>query len=181
VTASIRFRQRPVQREDEAALLALLDRCSIETLRRRFLGHSESAGIGYIREVVTETDHISYLMQRSHRRGNQIVAIASVFLNSDSTGEIVALVEDRWQGCGIGTRLIKQLCHDAALLGTHELQLSMLTGNGAMRAVFRKACPAVRYTQPEAGIVDGVLPLSTARVPNQRPPQPFVDPVTHVA
>jgi hypothetical protein len=51
----------------------------------------------------------------------------------------------------------------------------MFTSNGAMRAVFGKVCPSVHYCLPDAGVVDGVVPLVGGKVPAQRTSSPHFD------
>jgi ribosomal protein S18 acetylase RimI-like enzyme len=156
-------------------MLHLLERCSVETRFRRFQGYSASAGPSYIREIVSKNDHISHVMERSNRDKSEIVGVASVFTDPSSDGEIVVLVEDRWQRCGIGSRLIDQLCRDAVLAGILTLRLSMLTSNTAMRGLFNKVCPSVRYSAPESGVVEGVIGLASDPLPAQRTSAPVID------
>ena len=92
---------------DRSALVEMGARCSAETLRRRFHGPLGDATPIRVAELLQrggrDTDHMVAVA------GGAIVGIGSLHIARDGDGEIAVLVEDAWQGTGVGRRLTAHL------------------------------------------------------------------------
>ena len=98
---------RLVRPQDRAAIVEMVARCSAETLRRRFHGPLGDA----------PADRVADLLQWGGRAADHLVAtvdgavvgIGSLHIGRGGDGEIAVLVEDTWQGTGVGRRLTSRL------------------------------------------------------------------------
>jgi GNAT superfamily N-acetyltransferase len=93
----VKLRQARVS--DLAALDAMLARCSIRTTALRFNVPMPRLPRAYADAI--EAPHGVHVVAEA---GDQIVALASCV-----DGELAVLVEDAWQGQGLGTRLLDEL------------------------------------------------------------------------
>lgn len=152
---------------DQEALLAMTRRCSPESLRSRFLGTSPGAAEEYVTDLVTRTDHLTVVA--SPPELEEIVGVGSVLVDGLGGGELVLLVEDAWQGRGIGAALTRQLAVEAARHGVLALHVDMFVSNVRMRTLLDRQCPGVVFNPPDAGVVDGVILLSPALVVPRAP------------
>ena len=103
---------RLITPEDRAALVEMGARCSAETLRRRFHGPLGDASAARVAELLQrggrDTDHMVAVVD------DAIVGIGSLHIAPSRVGrrgdgEIAVLVEDAWQGTGVGRRLTAHL------------------------------------------------------------------------
>ncbi len=92
---------------DRPALIEMGARCSAETLRRRFHGPLGDASPSRVADLLQrggrDTDHMVADV------GGAIVGIGSLHIGRGGDGEIAVLVEDAWQGTGLGRRLTAHL------------------------------------------------------------------------
>ena len=109
---SVRPAIRLITPEDRPALIEMAARCSAETLRRRFHGPLGDATPTRVAELLQrsgrDTDHMVAVA------GGAIVGIGSLHIGPShfgrgGDGEIAVLVEDAWQGTGVGRRLTGHL------------------------------------------------------------------------
>lgn len=98
---------RLIAPEDRSALVEMGARCSAETLRRRFHGPLGDAPASRVAELLQwggrGTDHMVAVVDGA------IVGIGSLHVGRGGDGEIAVLVEDAWQGTGVGRRLTAHL------------------------------------------------------------------------
>ncbi len=115
---------RPVIRaqtaEDRAAIEEMSARCSAETLRRRFhgpLGHVEPRRVT---ELLTggRTRLVDQLVAEAD---GAIVGVASLHRGPNGDAEMAVLVEDAWQGSGVGRRLTGHLIRRASERGVSTI------------------------------------------------------------
>ncbi|MBP7694304.1 MAG: GNAT family N-acetyltransferase, partial [Anaerolineales bacterium] len=96
---------RPLKPEDEHMWRELIARCSVETIRFRFRYLFKEATHDMARRFVfTDYDREMAIMAEINEGGERKF-IGAVRLVADQTGESVeyaALVEDAWQGRGVG-------------------------------------------------------------------------------
>ena len=98
---------RLVTAQDRPAIVEMVARCSAETLRRRFHGPLGDAS----------ADRVAALLQWGGRGADHLLAtvdgavigLGSLHVGRHGDGEIAVLVEDAWQGAGIGRRLTGRL------------------------------------------------------------------------
>ncbi|MBK8903450.1 MAG: GNAT family N-acetyltransferase [Anaerolineaceae bacterium] len=133
---------RPVQAEDADLIVAMHQRLSEETVFRRY----HSPRVPTRREI----DQICQLSGENGRtlaatvsgKNTAVVGLAYYVVSAANTAEMALLVEDRYQGQGIGKRLLQQLvalavaqgiCYfDAFVLPTNKAMLHLLEQTGPM-------------------------------------------------
>ncbi|MFI6583004.1 GNAT family N-acetyltransferase [Embleya sp. NPDC050493] len=84
--------------------------------------------------------------------GGRIVGWAEYGLNNDPRhADIAALVCDRYQGIGLGTRLVRAVASPARTAGVRVLHAQIQVGNQAARKALYAALPDLRYTELQDG------------------------------
>lgn len=138
----------------QAGLLALLDRCSAQTLYQRFLTYAPAAGHRHVESLFT--DPLSHTVVAVSDTGP--VGFGSLFLDGD-TAEVALLVADDEQGRGTGTQLAGHLCRYAVEAGVRRLELTALAHNHHIVRLFRRWAGAVTFGRPDAGTVTATIGL----------------------
>jgi len=138
---------------DRADLLAMVQRCSPDTRRARFLSCAPSAATDHVESLLHDPDSNTVVVRGL---GAGIVGFGSLFRYGDRRAEIALLVEDRCQGLGIGRLLLDALLEHARVEGVSTLEMTTLTGNTRMIRLFRTA----HFSPVEAGTVTGLLPVA---------------------
>ena len=144
---------RPVQPDDAARLGRLWPRLSADTVYRRF--HSPVHGLPpeTVRRLVT-VDH--------DRReavaavvGGEVVGVVRYDRSPDdpTTAEFAILVEDAWQGMGLGRQLLLELVELAAARGIATLTATVQRDNDRVIGLIRRLLPAASFT-PDSGVYD---------------------------
>jgi acyl-CoA synthetase (NDP forming)/GNAT superfamily N-acetyltransferase len=129
---------RPVSEEDKEALSALYGRTSPRTRYLRFF----SAGISVDREVqrlMPGDDHAALLAEHD----GLVVGVASYEVLSGNRAEMAILVDDDWQGDGIGSLLIEHLTAVARREGIQELVGDVLAANVKMLRTSASLAPGI--------------------------------------
>src|SRR4249919_3951760 len=130
---------RPVNEGDEEALGALHTRSSPRSRYLRFF----SAGISIDREVqrlVTPgDDHVALVAEHD----GLAVGVASYEILSGTQAEMAILVDDAWQGDGIGSLLIEHLAAAARKAGIQELVGDVLATNVTMLRTSASLAPGI--------------------------------------
>src|SRR3954464_15841150 len=137
---------RPVQPDDDVLFRRLWPRLSPDTVYRRF--HSP------IRGLPTET--VRRLVTVDHDRreavaavvGGEVVGVARYdrLPTDPSTAEFAILVEDAWQGVGLGRQLLQELIELAGRRGVRTLTATVQLDNDRV-----------------IGLIQALLPQSTFR------------------
>jgi GNAT superfamily N-acetyltransferase len=91
-----------------------------------------------------------------HLLAKGIVGLGSLFCYGGGRAEIALLVEDPYQGQGIGRLLLDALREHARAEGVAILKMTAPTGNTRMIRLFRPAW----FSPAEAGTVTGLLPVA---------------------
>jgi GNAT superfamily N-acetyltransferase len=116
LTSGAQIPVRVVRPDDAPALQRLHDRCSERTIYLRFFGSIEKLSYEKARYFasVDGTDHFG-LIALAPEDPDEIIAIVRYDREppGDERAEYAALVEDRWQGLGIGTALTRRLIEAA--------------------------------------------------------------------
>jgi len=112
---------RRLNAADTDAVLAMLLRCSRDTLYRRF--HGVTDGTAYARQLLRAPSGHDTLGAWCETR---CVAIATLADGSDGCSDVGVLVEDAWQRRGLGTALLAQLVGIARRRGIGVLTADVL-------------------------------------------------------
>jgi GNAT superfamily N-acetyltransferase len=132
---------RPVRPDDEARFRRLWPRLSRDTVYRRFHAPIHRLPAATVRRLV-EVDH--------DRReavvaevGDEVVAVARYDRSpgDPSTAEFALLVEDAWQGVGLGRQLLLELIRRAAERGIDTLTATVQADNERMLGLIRRLLP----------------------------------------
>jgi GNAT superfamily N-acetyltransferase len=129
---------RPAEPGDCAPLEAMFQRCTPQTIYRRFHGQVKAFPRAYLAEALSGVPAHFALVACD---GPRVVALASCRLSdpadADATGDAVTpggsgaaelgiLIEDTWQRRGLGRELLARLVGHADSLGLPELHAQML-------------------------------------------------------
>ena len=151
---------RPVSEGDKDALSALYGRTSPRTRYLRFF----SAGISIDREVrrlMPGDDHVALLAEHD----GQVVGVASYEVLSGDRAEMAILVDDAWQGDGIGSLLIEHLTAVARRDGIRELVGDVLATNVSMLRTSASLAPGIARQHGED---PGVVRIQMPTQPDER-------------
>jgi GNAT superfamily N-acetyltransferase len=153
---------RPVQPDDDALFRRLWPRLSPDTVYRRF--HSPIHGLPAetVRRLVT-VDHdrreaVAALV------GGEVVGVARYDRSpvDPATAEFAILVEDAWQGMGLGRQLLTELVELAGTRGVTTLTATVQRDNERVIGLIRRLLPGSTFT-PDMDVFDVESPLP--RVP----------------
>lgn len=126
----------PAAREDLAAVLAMMERCSPRTLFHRFHGVSDGR------------PHMTALLQ--HPPGDEVLAawdgsacVGLAMLGRDAAGTVHlgVLVEDAWQRHGVGARLVADLLRRARRNGVRRVHADVLGEDAFIVTALRRVGP----------------------------------------
>ena len=132
---------RPVQLDDEPRFYRLWPRLSRETVYRRF--HAPLHGLP--RDAVHRLVDVDHDLREAVVAdvGGEVVGVARYDRSPDdpSTAEFAVLVEDAWQGVGLGRQLILELLRLAAERGVRMLTATVQADNDRMLGLLRRLLP----------------------------------------
>jgi RimJ/RimL family protein N-acetyltransferase len=131
---------RVVRPADASALQRLHGRCSERTIYLRFFGSMEELSEEKARHFasVDGADHFG-LVALDPEDPDEIIAVVRYDREppGDERAEYAALVEDRWQGLGIGTALTRRLIEAARDKGVRFFYALVMGENKRMLNVLR--------------------------------------------
>lgn len=137
----------PLYRE---AVRDLHERCSPESRRFRYFTPLPSLPSRIFDRMCDRTRGHSLVAGYD----GQVVALADlVFTPDPGIAEMALLVEDRWQGRGLGTALARMLLREAGELGFAEVRVTMLADNTRMRRLLLSLGATIAYTE-DPGVVE---------------------------
>jgi GNAT superfamily N-acetyltransferase len=88
-----------------------------------------------------------------------VVGLATLFFTADpGVAEMAFLVEDRWQGRGLGLVLARKLVGEARDRGYAEVKATMLSDNVRMRRLMIALGATLGYTE-DPGVMEARLPV----------------------
>jgi RimJ/RimL family protein N-acetyltransferase len=131
---------RLVRPEDAPALQRLHARCSERTIYLRFLGPMEKLSDEQARYFAS-TDGVDHfgLVALDPEDPNEIIAVVRYARKpGDQRAEYAALVEDSWQGQGVGAALTHRLINEARGNRVRSLYALVKGGNKRMLNVLRR-------------------------------------------
>jgi ribosomal protein S18 acetylase RimI-like enzyme len=131
---------RALRREDEADMLAAIERTSAQSLQRRFFvmkRHFSDKERAFFMDVDFK-NHVAIVAVAQESGGKVIAGGGRYIVFEPGRAEIAFVVVDAWQGRGIGSILMRHLARIADGAGLQELTAEVLPENTAMRQVFEK-------------------------------------------
>jgi N-acetylglutamate synthase-like GNAT family acetyltransferase len=152
---------RPAEPGDLPELEALLDRCSPETLYRRFHGAAGPTERRQLARIaVPSPTHRSWVaVDGDHIRGT-----ATLAWGSDGRAEVAFLVEDAWFRQGVGTALFRALGVEARRSGLDEVVAWVQTDNRAARDFLRSMAPGAASAFAGGGELEISVPVVAPEV-----------------
>jgi RimJ/RimL family protein N-acetyltransferase len=137
---------RALRPDDQADMLAAIDRTSIQSLQRRFFvakrGFSEKEQDFFMH--IDFINHVALVTEIEENGRSAIVGGGRYVVVQPGQAELAFVVIDAYQGQGIGTMLMRHLLVIARKAGLSELTAEVLSDNAAMLGVFARFGFAVK-------------------------------------
>ncbi|GAA4200535.1 GNAT family N-acetyltransferase [Streptosporangium oxazolinicum] len=144
---------RPLTRLYREAVRDLHDRCSPEARRFRYFTSMPVLPPKVFDRLCDRTRGQSIVAGYD----GQVVGLANLMFTPDpGIAEMAFLVEDRWQGRGLGTALAGMLVRQARDLGFAEVRATLLSDNVRMRRLLVSLGATLNYTE-DPGVVEARL------------------------
>jgi GNAT superfamily N-acetyltransferase len=155
---------RPVRPEDRTLFCRLWERLSPETVHRRFHAPVRALPDESVRRLVTVDHDLREAVVAVV--GGEVVGVARYDrpLDDPSTAEIAVVVEDAWQGVGLGRQLITEVTDLAARRGVRRLTATVQPDNAPVLGLVRRLLPQSIVT-PDTDVYLVSSPLSPAADP----------------
>ncbi len=152
---------RPVRPDDEERFVRLWPRLSPETVYRRFHSPLHSLPMPFVRRLVQVDHDLREAVVADV--GGEVVGVARYDRLPDdpATAEIAVMVEDAWQGVGLGRQLLTELVALAASRGVRTLTATVQADNDRMLGLLRRLLPGSRMVV-EHGVYTVTSPLAAA-------------------
>lgn len=130
---------RPIEPRDKHRLQMFHQRLSPLTVQLRFHGAKRELSEPLARRFTDLDGHddVAWLVTTGTR--GRIVGVARYFRLSNTCAEVAFVVEDTFQGCGVGRRLMHHLRQSAIDNGITEFVADVLPGNSAMLRLLEAA------------------------------------------
>lgn len=133
---------------DRDAAVALHDRCSTATLRRRYHGPTKDSD-RYLSHLLEPRFGQTLTVETPD---GDLVALAHLMWDDDSA-EIAVLVEDAWQRRGLGSELVRRLVELAADAGIGQVYAVTTASNSGMIATLRRLAVPLDYQVEDGTLV----------------------------
>src|SRR5882757_2603419 len=131
---------RALRREDEADMLAAIEKTSAQSLQRRFFvmkRHFSDKERAFFLDVDFK-NHVAIVAIADDAGRKVIVGGGRYIVFEPGRAEMAFVVIDIWQGRGVGSILMRHLFEIASDSGLQELTAEVLPENAAMLKVFGK-------------------------------------------
>jgi GNAT superfamily N-acetyltransferase len=160
---------RPVRPDDGARLVRMWPRLSPDTVYRRFHAPLHGLPRAAVRHLV-EVDHDLREAVVAEVAG-EVVGVARYDRSPADPGsaEFAVVVEDGWQGVGVGRQLLVELTGLATRRGVRRLTAVVQLDNDRMVWLIRRLLPGSRFVR-DAGVYAVESPLASPAP--TRPPTP---------
>lgn len=156
---------RPATPDDLPAVMAMHERCSARSLRRRYPATAGSPAPHRLRNLLDPTRGLTLLALHTGglgADGGPVVAMANL-VTEGMLGEVALLVEDAWQRRGLGSALLRRLAGYADSAGYAALVAHLRADDPALHRTLN------RLQRPGSAYRDG--PVVTVTVPLSAAPQ----------
>ncbi len=148
---------RPVRPDDEQRFVRLWPRLSPDTRYRRFHAPVHRLPMTFVRRLVVVDHDLREAVVAEI--GDEVVGVARYDrpATAPATAELAVVVEDAWQGVGVGRQLLAELLRLATERGVRTLTATVQADNDRMLGMLRRLLPS-------AGLVfdDGVFAVTAA-------------------
>lgn len=155
---------RPIRPEDEPLIIAMHGRHSERTIRMRFFSLVKTLS----RDSLIRLCHLDYDREMAlaaiHRHDGitDMVGVSRYYLDPETgSAEFAVVIEDAWQGQGVGWHLLERLCTIARERGVKRLIGTVLRENAPMLSLTREQGFVERPTKDD-NVVEVVKDLETA-------------------
>lgn len=130
---------RAVRPDDAPALQRVHARCSERTIFLRFFGSMKELSDKKARYFATTdgVDHVGLVALDPDDPDELVATVRYARGPGDDRAEYAALVEDRWQGHGVGSALTRRLIEEAKGNGVRAFYALVMGENARMLNVFR--------------------------------------------
>jgi RimJ/RimL family protein N-acetyltransferase len=143
-------RMRPAGPSDAPLVAALHARCSPEARRSRFLSPTPRLASGQLDELLHGETGTGQAVVAVTSDGGSAVGLANLDLHGDGSARFALLVENAWQGRGLGTALLRRVSDMATEQGVQALTGIARPDDLGVTRLLRRA-----GLRPSAEIVDG--------------------------
>src|SRR5258706_6130722 len=129
---------RALRREDEADMLAAIEKTSAQSLQRRFFvmkRHFSDKERSFFLDVDFK-NHVAIVALTDEAGRNVIVGGGRYIVFEPGRAEMAFVVIDTWQGRGVGSILMRHLIKIAGDAGLEELTAEVQPKNGALLKAF---------------------------------------------
>ena len=151
----------PVRADDGPRFCRLWERLSPETIYRRFHAPLRRPPPGAQRFVDVDHDLREAVVAVV---GTDVVGVARYDRSPGdrSTAEVAVLVEDSWQGMGVGRQLVQELSGIAGRRGVRTFTATVQPDNDPVIGLIRRLLPGSRFTREDDVLtVESPLPHSS--------------------
>lgn len=155
---------RAIRPDDNERMLAMWDRTSAESRRKRFLGPFTLDERSVQRFTNLNPDlQFAVVACRGRETAERIVGVARYERDPDMRdhAEFAALVEDGEQGRGVGTALVRTVAQMAAAAGITHLSGDILADNTRMLNLVRELGLEFHSRRDVAGVIHSDLDVAT--------------------
>lgn len=164
------YRVRAAGQEDAAGIREFVCRLSVRTQYFRFFTAVSPPSPGLLRTLAGATDRADILVVTDDR-GAVVGHAMAVDARPDGVlvSDIGLVIADRWQGQGLGTRLLAMLADRAAARGVTALVLDVLPDNTRMLGIIDRRWPGAARKRNADSVTVTANIQAAARVAPDRP------------
>lgn len=166
-----RVRSRPIRSDDANRLAALYDRLSRDTAYHRFFRVMNQLPPEWAHQFANVDYHrrLALVAERDTGGSDELIAVARYEpAQEPDTAEIALVVQDDWQGKGLGSRLLTALLDAAEARGIRRFCAYVLADNRRMLRLLSRLTTVEKRTR-DSGVVTVTFTRSS---PTPRPPLP---------
>ena len=132
---------RAIRPEDEPGEHEMLSSLSEDTLKTRFFSVIKDMSHEWLILFcnIDYDRHMAIVAEMEENGKKKMIGVARLIMDQDlRSGEVAVLVQDRFQGKGLGTKFVEMLIGIARERGLEDIRADVLTGNAKMLNVFRR-------------------------------------------
>jgi RimJ/RimL family protein N-acetyltransferase len=120
---------------DLSTIAEMIERCSVNSRRRRFFRPLPSAPPGYLEEVLADPDkHHAFVVKYDH----ETVGFAELHHVEPWSGSLALIIEDAYQHRGAGSAALQLLVRHSRKIGLRTLTADLLFENMAVLRALRR-------------------------------------------